>query len=113
MLPSHSFQALTYALLPILKLGNAYSLVETYDATNFFNEFSFFTGTDPTNGFVDYVSQSVADNIDIVSTPNGQVKLGVDDSTVNPSGGRRSVRLSSNRAFSKCHSNSDSSLKPL
>jgi hypothetical protein len=101
MLSTHSFAYLSFALLSILKFGNAYTLVATYDSTNFFDEFSFFTGADPTEGFVDYVSQSVADSADLVNYQNNQVYLGVDYTTANPTGGRESVRLSSNEAFSK------------
>jgi hypothetical protein len=61
-----------------------------YDASNFFDEFSFFTSADPTYGFVSYVSQEAAENSNLV---------GVDSSTYNPAGGRASVRLSSNTAF--------------
>lgn len=101
MLSSHSLLLLSSALLSLFKLGSGYTLVATYDSTNFFDEFSFFTGSDPTEGFVDYVSQSVADSSDLVNYQNNQVYLGVDYTTSNPSGGRESVRLSSNEAFSK------------
>jgi hypothetical protein len=108
MLSTPSFIPLSFALLSLFKIGNAYTLVATYDSTNFFEEFSFFTGTDPTEGFVDYVSQSVANSADLVYYQNNQVYLGVDYTTNNPNGGRESVRLSSNEAFSK-----SASLPPL
>lgn len=92
---------LSFALVSLLKFGNAYRLVSTFDSTNFFNGFSFFTGTDPTEGFVDYVSQSVADSSDLVYYQNDQIYLGVDYTAANPTGGRASVRLSSNEAYSK------------
>ncbi|KAH8821868.1 concanavalin A-like lectin/glucanase domain-containing protein [Xylogone sp. PMI_703] len=79
----------------------AYTLRNTYDASNFFDYFTFFTGADPTNGFVDYVTQSVAENDHLVYTSNNQVYLGVDHTTVNPSGGRSSVRLSSDIPYNK------------
>lgn len=101
MLSSRSFIPLGFALLSLFKFGNAYTLVSTFDSTNFFDEFSFFTGADPTDGFVDYVSQSVADSADLVYYQNNQVYLGVDYTSANPSGGRESVRLSSNQAYSR------------
>ena len=101
MLSSISFIPLSFALLSLLKFGNAYTLVATFDSTNFLDEFSFFTGADPTEGFVDYVSQPVADSSDLVYYQNNQVYLGVDYTTSNPTGGRASVRLSSNQAYSK------------
>ncbi|KAI9737273.1 MAG: hypothetical protein M1818_005806 [Claussenomyces sp. TS43310] len=79
----------------------AYSLSETYDSTNFFDQFTFFTGTDPTNGDVDYVAQDVASSGGLAEYQNSQVYLGVDYTTNNPSGGRESVRLSSNTAFTQ------------
>lgn len=70
-----------------------------YDVSNFFDEFSFYTGADPTYGYVDYVSQSVAANTDLIGDVYGLVYLGVDAKTYNPPGGRASVRLTSNQAF--------------
>lgn len=76
-----------------------YRMVDTYDAGNFFSAFSFFTGSDPTHGFVNYVSQSTAKSTGLISTSNNQVYLGVDHTTSWPSGGRASVRLQSNKAY--------------
>jgi len=100
MRSSQSF-TLAAALLSLLRTASAYTLVQTYDDTNFFDEFNFFSGTDPTNGFVDYVQQSAAQNTDLIAYQNNQVYLGVDHTTDNPSGGRASVRLSSNQAFTQ------------
>lgn len=99
----HSFHSFISGavLLSLLNLANAYSLVETYDSTNFFDEFTFYTGADPTDGYVTYVSQSVADNDDLVRYENNQVYMGVDSTTQNPPGGRNSVRVSSNASYSK------------
>jgi hypothetical protein len=35
--------------------GGAYSLVKSYCSESFFDQFNFFTGEDPTHGFVEYV----------------------------------------------------------
>jgi hypothetical protein len=88
------------ALLSVIKASAAYTLVQTYDATNFFDEFTFFTAADPTEGYVEYVSETTADAADLVYNTNNQVYLGVDYTTNNPANGRESVRLSSNTAYS-------------
>jgi len=86
----------------LISTANAtYNLINTYDYTNFFDYFTFFTSTDPTHGFVNYVSEPVAENTDLVYMENSQVYLGVDHTTYNPSAGRASVRLSSNIAYTK------------
>ncbi|KAK6599934.1 putative endo-1,3(4)-beta-glucanase [Botrytis cinerea] len=76
-----------------------YSLKDTYNSANFFSAFSFFTDADPTHGYVSYQSQSAASAQGLINTNNGQVYLGVDYKTVNPSAGRASVRLTSNKAY--------------
>jgi hypothetical protein len=77
-----------------VQYGSRQADILQYDASNFFDEFSFFTGADPTYGFVSYVSEGAAENSNLVGYTNG-----VDSSTYNPAGGRASVRLSSNTAF--------------
>jgi len=78
----------------------AYHLVDTYSSSNFFSSFNFFTGADPTHGYVNYQSQSNAQSANLINTNNNQVHLGVDSSTYNPgSAGRKSVRVTSNKAY--------------
>jgi hypothetical protein len=77
-----------------------YSLKDSYDSSNFFSTFGFYTGGDPTNGFVNYLSQADAQNAGIASLDNNQIRLAVDSSTVNPAApGRASTRLSSNAVY--------------
>ncbi|ESZ91567.1 putative endo-1,3(4)-beta-glucanase [Sclerotinia borealis F-4128] len=76
-----------------------YNLKDIYNSKNFFSAFSFYTGADPTHGYVSYQSQSAASAQGLINTNNGQVYLGVDYKTVNPAAGRASVRLSSNKAY--------------
>jgi hypothetical protein len=76
-----------------------YNLVDTYNSGSFFSSFNFYTGADPTHGYVSYQSQGNAQNMGLINTNNGQIYMGVDHSTVNPSGGRASVRVSSNKAY--------------
>ncbi|WPG99059.1 glycoside hydrolase family 16 protein [Acrodontium crateriforme] len=77
----------------------AYRHVETYDSSNFFKQFQFITGPDPTHGYVDYVTHSEALRSGIANTNNRKVHIGVDHTTYNPSGGRKSIRLSSLRTY--------------
>lgn len=78
-----------------------YSLTNKYDASNFFESFSFFTGHDPTNGFVEYVDGPTANADGLAGTVDGAIFMGVDKTTVNPQPGRRSVRLESRDTFTK------------
>lgn len=78
----------------------AYSLVDTYSASNFFSDFTAFTASDPTHGWVNYQSYSDAVSAGLVNTNNNQIYMGVDHTTVNPSSpGRKSVRFTSNKAY--------------
>jgi hypothetical protein len=77
----------------------AYSLVDSYTSDNFFSEFSYFLGTDPTAGDVVYEPADVAVAEGLTNTNNGQIYMGVDHTTVNPPGGRPSVRLTSNKVY--------------
>lgn len=82
--------------------GLAYNPVDTYDSSNFFSSFGFFSGTDPTAGFVSYQgSQSAAQSAGLVNTDNGQIYMGVDHTTsLSTSGpGRASVRLTSSKKY--------------
>lgn len=78
----------------------AYSLVDSYTSSNFFSSFNFFTDPDPTHGFVSYQGQGDAQNAGLYNTNNGQIYMGVDSTTYNPvAPGRKSVRLTSNKAY--------------
>jgi hypothetical protein len=76
-----------------------YSLVDTYDSGNWYSSFTYFTGSDPTNGYVDYLSQSAAQSSGLTNTNNDQVYMGADYTTVNPSAGRASTRVTGNKAY--------------
>ncbi|KAH8811184.1 glycoside hydrolase family 16 protein [Xylogone sp. PMI_703] len=101
MFSSISTQAL-WLVLP--SLTTAYKLVHSYDHTNWYSSFVFETEPDPTNGFVQYISQSDAQSAGMTKIINNQVYLGVDNSTVLPcsaSGcpGRKSIWLESRDEF--------------
>lgn len=78
-----------------------YALDSYYDAQNFFNEFSFFTEPDPTMGYVEYVDQETAFSMNLAAVDNGVVRFGADSTEVNPPNGRKSTRLTSNKAFTR------------
>ncbi|RFU81441.1 glycoside hydrolase family 16 [Trichoderma arundinaceum] len=76
-----------------------YTLGVTYDASNFFSSFNFFTDSDPTHGFVEYVDAQTANSLGLAGTSSGGVYMGVDSTTQNPSNGRKSVRVTSQQSF--------------
>jgi hypothetical protein len=99
----HSQRTFTYfcaSILCIAGIANAaYSIQDTYDASNFFNEFTFFNASDPTHGAVDYLTGASANSKSLAGFSNGAVYLGVDSTTVNPTGGRASTRVTGNKSY--------------
>jgi len=98
------------ALLPLIAGQNVtmpatrYVLEDRYSGADFFNGWDFYTGPDPTNGFVNYVNQSVAQNNGLISTLGGATYIGVDYvSTLNAStsSGRQSVRISTEKYYNE------------
>ncbi|KAI0863173.1 glycoside hydrolase family 16 protein [Xylaria cubensis] len=79
--------------------NNSYTLQDSYDATNFFDNFGFFEGPDPTAGFVQYVDAATANSTGLAGYANNGVYLGVDYQTANPTAGRASVRLTSAKSY--------------
>ncbi|GAD96227.1 GPI anchored endo-1,3(4)-beta-glucanase, putative [Paecilomyces variotii No. 5] len=80
-----------------------YSLAESFDGSNFFDNFEFSAGEDPTHGFVTYLAQEAAQQQGLVNiTSSGSVYMGVDSHTVlNPTSGpgRTSVRVQSKKTY--------------
>lgn len=84
-----------------------FQLKHDYSGQNFFDNFDFFTGQDPTNGHVNYVDMEQANSTGLAgfmpgiprnNTSVDPVYLGVD--YTNPAAtGRNSVRVSSNLTF--------------
>jgi hypothetical protein len=79
----------------------AYVIEDTFDSSNFFNEFTFFTATDPTHGTVKFASAAAANTTGLAGYSNNAVYLGVDHTTVDPAGGRGATRVTSNKAYNK------------
>ncbi|CDM34319.1 CAZyme family GH16 [Penicillium roqueforti] len=100
---SLSAGSLMLALLSSPVAATSYSLVETWQGNNFLDYFNFHVGSDPTNGFVNYLDKETAESSGLVKvTDTGSVYLGVDHATkLNPNGntGRDSVRIGSKKYY--------------
>ena len=66
---------------------------------SFFDHFDFFTGGDPTHGFVNYVDRGTAFSKKYVGTYNNDVYIGCDHEHVAWGRGRDSVKLTSKNAY--------------
>ena len=76
--------------------------IRTHAVTNstFLGFFNFFTDSDPTHGFVDFVDQDDALNSGLLKLDNGQIIMAADNVN-DTSTGRRSVRVQSNPTFTE------------
>ncbi|KAK4168711.1 glycoside hydrolase [Cladorrhinum sp. PSN259] len=83
---------------PSSSSSSTYTLVDTFNSSNFFSEFHFFSQPDPTNGFVEYVNASTANRQSLAGYSEGGIYLGVDYHNVTTTG-RKSVRVTSNNAY--------------
>ncbi|GAO13863.1 uncharacterized protein UV8b_03905 [Ustilaginoidea virens] len=99
---SSSLRALGGTVVLVAGIARAhYQLETTYDTTNFFDSFDFFTGPDPTKGFVEYVDSNTANKEGLAGYAKGGIFMGVDYKTKNPAMGRKSVRVTSHKAFTR------------
>ncbi|KAK3952393.1 concanavalin A-like lectin/glucanase domain-containing protein [Pseudoneurospora amorphoporcata] len=84
-----------------------YTLVDLFNAQNFFSEFAFFNDSDPTHGFVQYVDYQTANKSGLVGYAPDGVMLGVDyinkiSSNASPEApGRPSVRVTSQKTYTE------------
>ncbi|KAI9794503.1 MAG: hypothetical protein M1833_000363 [Piccolia ochrophora] len=76
-----------------------YALKDSYAGPTFYDNFDYFTGYDPTHGFVHYVDQpgAVAANITFASSSSAILK--VDATEANAITGRRSARVTSKQQY--------------
>ncbi|KAJ5803564.1 uncharacterized protein N7503_006014 [Penicillium pulvis] len=94
-------------LLPALglfaQLSTAgYTLLDDYGTdSSFFDKFEFYTETDPTNGYVNYVDNSTASSDGLIGADGSSVYIGVDYSNVASGNGRNSVRLTSKNTYTE------------
>lgn len=91
------------AALIVPLVSAQYQSVALFQGDSFFDDWTFFTGADPTAGYVQYVDQGTAQSNGLISTSGGAAYMGVDyTSTLDPNGaGRQSVRITSNQAFTE------------
>lgn len=91
---------ITLLLTGLVSLSSAtYVLQDDYKTENFFSMFDFFTGPDPTKGFVTYVDQATAQKSGLINTNNGAIYMGVDHQNVASGSGRASVRIASKKTY--------------
>ncbi|TQV99653.1 hypothetical protein V2A60_005109 [Cordyceps javanica] len=100
MLRSTLLTAMATALLAHVAQAT-YGLDTVYDASNFFQEFVHFSEPDPTQGFVEYVDQPTAQASGLSGIRNGTIYMGVDSTTFGTPKGRRSIRVESQKTFTK------------
>ncbi|KAK4691008.1 hypothetical protein P7C71_g5904, partial [Lecanoromycetidae sp. Uapishka_2] len=77
----------------------AYGIQDDYSGNNFLNMFTFDTEDDPTNGYVNYVDSSTAQEDNLTSVENGIVTIRSDSSSIASGRGRNSVRLTSKAQY--------------
>ncbi|KIW98599.1 uncharacterized protein Z519_00260 [Cladophialophora bantiana CBS 173.52] len=77
----------------------AYLLEDDYSSSSFADMFDFFTGNDPTNGYVNYISYDQATSSGLYQADNGTVYMGVDSTNVASGRGRDSIRLSTKKTY--------------
>ncbi|KAH5767977.1 hypothetical protein HBI16_136480 [Parastagonospora nodorum] len=75
----------------------AYTLEDDY-TTDFYSKFNFFTGPDPTNGFVKYVDEATAKSTNLINATAKGANFGVDVTNKTPEG-RPSIRLESKKKY--------------
>ncbi|KAF3047725.1 hypothetical protein E8E12_011532 [Didymella heteroderae] len=92
--------ATTLPALAAAQLSDTYHLSEDLSYTNFFPAFTFFSGPDPTQGFVQYQNAASAIRKNLIGylTDTQSVLLGVDHTSQDPAG-RASVRLESRKGW--------------
>lgn len=101
--------ALLWTILSIVALAHSqtFNLLHSYKGLDFFNRaFTLYEGWDPTFGYVDYVSLTVAEQYGLVNITEigntGIARWGVDTSSIldpNANLGRKSLRLHSVQTF--------------
>jgi hypothetical protein len=76
-----------------------WKLSTSYQGNNFFDAWDFFTGSDPTNGVVDYVDEQTAQSnglLEVNSKGNAVMRV---ETTENVSGNRQSIRITTQKSF--------------
>jgi hypothetical protein len=76
-----------------------YTLADSYSGPNFFDQFTYFTEEDPTNGFVVYVNETTSKALNLTHATETSAILRVDAKTNNTKHGRNSVRIESKNTY--------------
>jgi len=87
---------LVLVCLHVVSAQYSYKLTANYSGSSFFDAFSFFTANDPTNGYVNYVSEQQAQEEGLIAVTDGIVTISCDSTNVSTGRGRNSVRIQSN-----------------
>ncbi|KAL1306013.1 hypothetical protein AAFC00_004143 [Neodothiora populina] len=101
--PNISLTALVAVSCLALTAHARYILSDSFQGASFFDTFDFFTASDPTDGFVQYVDSKTAIKNELIGLVGGSqtdssVYLGVDFKSVTTTG-RQSVRIQSQQAW--------------
>ncbi|KAJ3759793.1 putative glycoside hydrolase family 16 protein [Lentinula raphanica] len=100
LLQSASAAPLRYRRSKMLNRRTTYTLKDTYAGDTFFDDWDFFTDTDPTEGLVDYQSKEDATSKGLARVENGVAIIAVDSNSTLPSGtNRASVRISTKNTY--------------
>jgi len=78
----------------------SYSLQDDYSGSSFFDNFDYFTGYDPSSGFVHYTDSAAASTLNLTYATDSTAILRVDTSDTDSSTGRKSVRITSKKQYS-------------
>ncbi|THH06004.1 hypothetical protein EW146_g9746 [Bondarzewia mesenterica] len=85
---------------PSAKLSSNWKVAKSYSGNNFFSGWDFFTGGDPTNGIITYVDQNTAQSNNLTSINSaGNAIMGVDTTAQVSGNNRKSVRITTEYAF--------------
>ncbi|KAJ5378645.1 hypothetical protein N7509_011764 [Penicillium cosmopolitanum] len=76
-----------------------YTLKDTFSGSSFFDNFEYYSTTDPTNGFVQYVNSETASQMNLTYASESSAVIRVDTSTQNQTNGRSSVRITSTNTY--------------
>ncbi|OOQ87823.1 putative glycosidase C21B10.07 [Penicillium brasilianum] len=76
-----------------------YTLVDTFSGSSFFDNFEYYTSTDPTNGWVQYVDSQTASMMNLTYASDSTAVIKVDTDTQNQTSGRKSVRITSTNTY--------------
>ncbi|CAG5172959.1 uncharacterized protein ALTATR162_LOCUS7556 [Alternaria atra] len=91
------FSTLTSAAA-FFQLSIAGYVLEDDYMTDFYGAFDFFTGPDPTEGFVQYVDEATARQTNLINSSTSAISWGVDTQNQTPEG-RPSIRIESKKTY--------------